>query len=651
MPSPYLSKTDFKAAFECSTKLYYRRLGYPSTLADNEYLRFLADSGFMVEAVAKAQFPQGKDLTGERDPQRAYQRTRELLSSAEDAVVFEGGFIHGRLYARADILRREGKTLHLIEVKSSSWNPEKDSADFLTKKGSVDTKWKPYLIDVTFQRHVLEHAFPDFEIQPWLWVVDKSQPVRECETVGRFSIIRTPGDTRARPQVCYSGGEGELRGTRLFARREVSAATDRLMPEVIHRAGELVSLMADDGRLSRPRMAVHQVYKICRNCEYRFREIAPDAKHGFAECWGEMASASPHILDLHKVTLIGSTNLEDPVPVLLSQRKASLLDLNEEQLGSPGTRMERRRMQWANSAHGGREYLPEALKRELRGFEAAPGYPYHFVDFEACDVVLPHHAGLCPYERVAFQWSCHTLEAGGELTHREWLNTERSFPSFKFVRELRACIGDTGTVFVWSHYEQTTLCKILGQLEQWMRVDLAGALSAAGLNNVDELRDLAAWIKGLLGPKNGKGKGHHSPRIRDLHQLAETHYFHPLMLGRTSIKAVLPAVWQSSESLRQHPWFARHHRWDDQGHPLDPYKTLAPLPLADRDEEDAVREGTGAIRVYQELIFLQDVDALYRENRETLLKQYCELDTAAMVMIWAHWTGFIPSEIPQPARS
>jgi nucleosome assembly protein 1-like 1 len=59
----------------------------------------------------------------------------------------------------------------------------------------------------------------------------------------------------------------------------------------------------------------------------------------------------------------------------------------------------------------------------------------------------------------------------------------------------------------------------------------------------------------------------------------------------------------------------------------------------DEEDEDSVIEGTGAIRIYQELIFLQGLTEEFKRNRETLLKQYCELDTAAMVMIWAHWTG------------
>jgi hypothetical protein len=157
------------------------------------------------------------------------------------------------------------------------------------------------------------------------------------------------------------------------------------------------------------------------------------------------------------------------------------------------------------------------------------------------------------------------------------------------------------------------------------------------LSREEELRDLANWIARLVGPPDAQDKHPNSPRIRDLHKLAEKHYFHPWMLGRTSIKVVLPAVWQISAALRQHPWFADYHRLDEHGNPLDPYKTLKPLPLG--DEEEAVMEGTGAIRVYQDLLFWEGADARYRDNHETLLKQYCKLDTAAMVMIWVHWTG------------
>lgn len=38
----YLSKSDFKIARTCGTKLYYRKLRYPTTQDDDPYLNFLA---------------------------------------------------------------------------------------------------------------------------------------------------------------------------------------------------------------------------------------------------------------------------------------------------------------------------------------------------------------------------------------------------------------------------------------------------------------------------------------------------------------------------------------------------------------------------------------------------------------------------------
>jgi hypothetical protein len=280
---------------------------------------------------------------------------------------------------------------------------------------------------------------------------------------------------------------------------------------------------------------------------------------------------------------------------------------------------------------------------ELVSHQKSPGWPLYFIDFEACDIALPHHPGLRPYERVAFQWSCHTVRADNTLEHAEWINTRLEFPNFQFVRTLREQIGDTGTVYVWSPYEQATLNRVLVQIGEWITRDEAEAVRVSGLSNKDELIELCAWIDRLLGSEDARGKRSHSPRIRDLHDLALEHYFHPEMLGRTSIKVVLPAVWRQLGQLRTHPWFSKYLQLDAQSRPIDPYKTLPSLPVGAEDEDDdAVRNGTGAIRVYQQLLFESGADATLRANRERLLLQYCELDTAAMVMIWRHWGSSSP---------
>jgi hypothetical protein len=643
MPSPYLSKSDFKACFDCRTKLFYRKNRYPTNLDENEYIRMLADGGFMIEVLAKAQFPGGLDLTGERDQAEAARRTREALLADPQAVIYEAAALHGKLLARVDILKREGSTLYLIEVKSISVNSQSAEmldgrSPFIGKRGEIVSKRKPYLLDVAFQAHVLRLAFPEFHVEPYLCVLDKAHRARACETFDKFRLTRDEADPKARPEVSYEGDLSALAGSKLALCCNVAKETAMLMDDVIARADELAGLLDRSGVAKRIQEPIANLYKECRTCEYRFKSNPPE-RHGFAECWGSLAEGPHHILDLHNVTRIGTTKFSDPVPVLLANGQASLLDLREDQLGAEGTLQQRRWMQWSCSAGEGREHLPEALRAELRSHQQAPGWPLFFIDFEACTIALPHHPGLHSYEQVAFQWSCHTLDQNGELRHEEWLNTGRDLPNFAFARSLRQALGDHGTIYVWSTYEQTTLARVLRQIDQWRMRDPKEALRLSQLGSIEELEDLAAWIDQLLGPEDEEGKRPDPPRIRDLHALALKHYFHPHMLGRTSIKVVLPAVWQTSEPVRQHPWFADYLRIDERGQPMDPYQTLPALPLGEADEEEAVTEGTGAIRIYQDLIFRKVEDPQFRANREQLLKQYCKLDTLAMVMIWKHWLG------------
>jgi tRNA A37 N6-isopentenylltransferase MiaA len=55
-------------------------------------------------------------------------------------------------------------------------------------------------------------------------------------------------------------------------------------------------------------------------------------------------------------------------------------------------------------------------------------------------------------------------------------------------------------------------------------------------------------------------------------------------------------------------------------------------------KEEVVKKGTGAMRVYQDMMFgVAKEDVELRERHRALLLQYCELDTKAMVFIWMHW--------------
>ena len=630
----YLTKSDFKACVDCSSRLHYRKHGYPSTKDEDDYLQFLADGGFMVEFIAKARYPEGIDLAPLRNAEEAFVRTQELLGGQVNVTLFEAAANHDRFHARIDILVKRGGVLQLIEVKSSSVTTAEDEHEddeddahspLLTKKGGVRARWLPYLQDITFQTIVLERAFPQFRVEPYLAVIDKGQVATANETLGRFRMTKTPAGPdgkRPRPEITYVGDGAALQSTRLLVTLDVRPAVEVLRAQVGEAAARLAELLTPAGASTVP-PDLAALYTECRNCEFR-TEPAEGVPSGFQQCWGPLASNPAHILDLHRVGQIKSKECPDPVPGLLANRSAAYLDLTEAQLGRPGgTWTIRRTKQWRGMREG-REILPERLRTELRSHTEAPGYPLHFVDFEACNISLPHHAGLHPYERVAFQWSCHSIQADGTVQHRDWLNDRPDFPNFDFAASLRAQLGDSGTVYVWSNYEQGTLKKILEQLQTARECPLPPADPT-----------LAGWIEALLGPADEEGKRSRSPRIRDLHDLAYAHYFHPRMQGRTSIKVVLPAVWEADPALAGHPCFAMYRKHDRQGRLLDPYASLETLPLGQK--EDAVRECTGAIRVYQDLIFDPEIED--RANRMRLLKQYCQLDTAAMLMIWMHWLG------------
>ncbi|HEX3626341.1 MAG TPA: hypothetical protein VH280_13040 [Verrucomicrobiae bacterium] len=86
--SALLSKSDFKVAQTCPTKLFYKKNRYPSSLDDDEYLELLAEGGFMVEKIAKTLFPDGIEVPFDGNYDAAAKATSALSKTrASDSVV------------------------------------------------------------------------------------------------------------------------------------------------------------------------------------------------------------------------------------------------------------------------------------------------------------------------------------------------------------------------------------------------------------------------------------------------------------------------------------------------------------------------------------------------------------------------------------
>ena len=72
---------------------------------------------------------------------------------------------------------------------------------------------------------------------------------------------------------------------------------------------------------------------------------------------------------------------------------------------------------------------------------------------------------------------------------------------------------------------------------------------------------------------------------------------------------------------------------------LDLAKQLSETDDSDEDGvTNGVTDGVGAMRAYQDMLYGLNRDNLeVRDAMKDALLRYCELDTAAMVMIWKHW--------------
>ena len=586
-----LSKTDYKIARSCLTKLYYRLRKYPSNVDGDEYMELLAQDGYMIGAIASLLFPDAV-LVDEPDHDKAVQLTHQYLQQ-ENVTLLEAAFESGGKFARPDILIKQGTHLTLIEVKAKSFDSSKDSI-LRNKKGGIIPEWLPYLEDITFQAIILRELFPASTLTCELMMPDKSRTtsINNLHALFALNLIKEDDSGYPRARFTFKGDVELLRENHFLTRLNVDLEAGELAPEVSSAAAAFFNSMNPLTKIPVP------ISFACKDCEYRVEE--DETPNGFRECWGELADAKPHLLDLYHGGTVKAVN------ELIGSGKAGLFDLSESALGkkngSMGTIASRQLIQMRHTKDN-TEWIDPALGDILASYS----YPLHFIDFETSALAVPYHAGMKPFENVAFQWSCHTITApGAEPKHAEWINIRETFPNFAFAESLMDYLGRSGTVFTWAKHENTILKGVLDQME--------------GRHKNAALKD---WLEWMI-----------DSRMVDMNQMTLDHYFHPVMKGRTSIKKVLDAIWRANPSLRSHfPEYVK----EENGEMLSPYKALPPSTIAGK--EVVVNEGTGAIRAYQSMLYGQKLDPDIRDQWKNLLLQYCKLDTLAMVMIYWHWSG------------
>lgn len=649
----YLTKSRFKLAVECPTKLFYtgKREAYADQMAENDFLAMLAEGGYQVGELAKLRYPGGIEID-DRDHATAEARTRDYLAR-DNVVLFEPAIRVGDFFIRIDILVKAGNRFELIEVKAKSYNSQQPEIE--GARGGIKSGMLPYIQDAAFQTWVLRQAFPGSEILTSLMMPDKAR----LAPVGGINQMFKIGH-RSRVEVHAPAGlDMKHLAETLLAKVCVDRYVEQVLNAPLDYPGGPAALEAvapiwaeaygRDARIS-PVIGAH-----CGGCQFKAKP-GDSLKSGFHECWSQANGWTE--ADFEQGTVLDLWNFRGKQR-LIEQGVLTLAQVQREDIGdfeddSGEAGLSRKQRQWLQVGgippdydHGGFYFDAALVAAEMSGWR----FPYHFIDFETSSVALPFHEGMRPYEPVAFQFSHHVMEADGSVRHAgEFLCVEPGqFPNYEFARALkRELEADEGSVFMWSHHENTILTTIARQL-------------AEDPHPPEDAELLKRFLSSLT--KDG------SRAMVDLCKLAEKAFYHPDTKGSSSIKKVLPAMIKISSTLRDtysRPIYgapdgmpslnfnrADGFTWLDDaaaGQAPDPYavlkqyaEALLPSELASADERASlIAEGGAAATAYSRLQF-EELDADDRERIKSALLRYCELDTLAMVMVTQAWRDLIAS--------
>jgi hypothetical protein len=559
-------------------------------------------------------------------------------------IIFEAAFLYEGYIIRTDILIKNGNDIELIEVKSKSYNPY-DAKDrrIADEKYFLSKDLKPYTEDVAYQYMVLKQALPNATIKAFLMMPDKLKTAEQDGLLNLFVLKYKKSSDKKRKEtaVSYLGTEEDTQAlikNNILAKVDVTDIVIGLQSDITHKAAIYLKSVIDDVKI---KPALNYT---CKACEYRVNETAQ--KNGFNECWGKLAHTKPHILDLGQLGNINKR--EQIINELIAQQKTAMSDVPLEYLfpkeeedfpsrkksktSEPKSRM---------PIYNGRPYYQlfkknEFLIDEIYNELALVNYPIHFIDFETSQMALPFHKGMTPYQNVLFQFSVHTIATkGAEPTHKEWINTQDQYPNIECAKQLRMCLGDEGTIMVWSAYENTQLRNVLEAIQ----------------NYYPHETDLANWLSDIIMTADTKQE--YSGRLLDMHDICKKYYFHPIMGGRTSIKVALPAVLKETTSIQIKQWLINLDllRVDAHNQIIDPYKVLPAISINDEELKDntdteeytaTIKDGGMAMKAYQEMLYGQSKNnKTIKQNYKQALLLYCKLDTLAMVIIWQHWADML----------
>lgn len=562
-----ITEHEYQLGGSCPTKILHQRAQLPRADKHDSFAAWMRAESGKLRAFARLLFPSAVEMVVSAADTQVLE-IRNALAAGQ--AVANAALVGETARCRVDMLVPDGPLLRLTSFVAKAVNLEQQrlGLEFSYAPGKLRREWREVLEAMAFRARIAEELFPEFQVVPQLVVPIKG--VR-CSTEGlhRLFVEHESGWS-------INSAAAAAEATNLL--RVVSVAEEcALLRTVVARKVDVLSaLLANPGAQSLS-------YR-CKKCEFR----VPGEESGFDRCWGPLAKVEPSMFDLAYMYFIQDSNGQPVANRLIQEGRVSLWDIPVEQI--TGDYAERQMMQLQGTKTG-EEIIMQELSEELSNVE----YPQFYLDIETlrCSAIPPHQ-GTGVNELILFQFSIHVRRSpGAELEHIGWLNTNKSAPNRRFLAALRQALGDAGTVFVWTEYEENSFAELLSEL------------IASGAEGED-----CEWLRGFLP----------SGRVIDLHDLCFKHYFHPAMRGRTSIKSVLPAVWSVNSPVKCGIPYSEFPA------DCDPYAALK--------KAGQISDGCLAMEGYLDVLG-SDIEASRLATQS--LERYCYVDTLAMAYIHDYW--------------
>ena len=472
-----LTKSRFKLALECPTKLYYSAHDkkYFDKNQDNDFLQALADGGIQVGELAKFKYhddPIGADITVTTlEYDDAVAQTEARLEAPGKVVIAEAALRFEDLFVRVDILIRhpESKVIELIEVKSKSIKQEVIDSGFNKDR----SKWLPYLYDIAFQTEVAKKVFPEYRIVPKLLLLNPEQLTDKSGLHQHFKIVykKVPNSSKRRTfvETLPNLKKEELGRLDILREVEVKDVVDELRASAVNCPHALQDATRDLPTFINWASKIQKegtrffgtVSKTCKSCQFR-ADASQEKLSGLHECWTEKFNLGDD-LDRDKPLSIdiwgGGSGSVSMAQKALDKNRALLADIKPDDIRPASGKEE---ADLGMSAFKRRIVQIEATKNPSDSDDAIILaedrledmdkwiWPLHMIDFETSAPAIPFFEGMHPYETLAFQFSHHIMEknADGKVHIRhanQWISTAaETFPSTDFVRALRDALMPNG---------------------------------------------------------------------------------------------------------------------------------------------------------------------------------------------------------------